>query len=118
MTDHEREFDDDAGLSDGDAVIRPEGARVAVGAGTLTVTLTATARAEVIPAPELTTAGIEVEHERRIRYSPAHTDGMRYAEVVDGSGEYVRSTMGTAQDALEDVMLYLLPPDDPGYPKD
>ena len=53
---------------------------------------------------------------REIRYTSAVEDGVRYVEVVDGNGEHVASGMGEAADALEDLVLYLLPPDHPDYP--
>jgi hypothetical protein len=116
-----------------DAIIRPDTVRamasipqptiggdaftVSKAAASLEITATLTAEAEVVPGPELTTAGIEVEHVRQIRYSSGYKDGMRYVEVVGGNGEYIRSTMGEAADALYDLLLYLLPPDHPDYPK-
>ncbi|MGH9248095.1 MAG: hypothetical protein ACRD0W_01030 [Acidimicrobiales bacterium] len=124
----EREITDDTGLSDnGNAVVRPETirakvnlppARVVVGAGTLTVAFTGTARGEVTRLkPELTTAGVETEHVRTIRYSHGTNDGIRYVEVVDGNGKHIASGMGEAADALSELILYLLPQDHDDYPK-
>jgi hypothetical protein len=92
--------------------------------GVASLGFTATARGTAYNATvstieaERTTAGIEVDHEVRLRYSPHYMSGIRYVEAVDGKGEYLRSTMGTAQDALTELMLHLLPPDDVDYPKE
>jgi hypothetical protein len=119
MSDHEREINDDAGLSDdGNAVVRPDVRSVSVTAvATATFTVTATASGEVTrPKPALTTAGVETEHVRTIRYSHGTKDGIRYVEVVDGNGKHIASGMGEAADALSELILYLLPRDHPEYP--
>jgi hypothetical protein len=116
MSDHELNINDDAGLSDGgNAEVRSQTGHVAA---VLIATATITASADVIPGPEPTTVGVETEHVRTIRYSHGYKDGMRYVEVLGTDGEYITSTMGEAADALYNVLLYLLPPDHPDYPKD
>jgi hypothetical protein len=104
----DREHTDDAGMTDdGSMVVRahvPE------------VTIVATLMAHGTVTRGSTTTGFETEHVREIRYTSAVEDGVRYVEVVDGNGQHVASGMGEAADALEDLVLYLLPPDHPDYP--
>jgi hypothetical protein len=117
MSDNEREINDDAGLSDeANLVVHDAFQAQSADEPVLTVVATITARGEVRRTPELTTVGIETEHVRQIRYSSGDRDGVRYVEVVDGAGEHVASGIGEAADALTDLMLYLLPPDDSDYP--
>ena len=118
MSDH-LNINDDAGLGDGDAVVRPEtiGGVVEVNLAPATVVLTAVPLT-VTTGPGPTTAGVETEYVRTIRYSRGTKDGIRYVEVVDEKGEHVASGMGEAADALVGLLEYLLPADHPEYPTD
>ena len=86
-----------------------------MGSATVTVRATVTASGEVT-TPDMTTAGIKVEHKREIRYSSRDEEGVRYVEIVDGDGNLIVSGMGEAADALGELMLYLLPSSHPDYP--
>jgi hypothetical protein len=97
-----------------DATVRPEAVRAKAHIPSVTIVATFTAHGTVTRGT--TTTGLETEHIREIRYTSAVEDGVRYVEVVDGNGEHVASGMGEAADALEDLVLYLLPPDHPDYP--
>ena len=116
MTDHEREFTDDTGMSD-EVTLVVQDASQGQNADNVALSIVATITAHgEVTTPDRTTAGIETEHVREIRYSASDEDGVRYVEIVDGKGQHVVSGMGEAADALTAFLLYLLPPDHPDYP--
>lgn len=85
--------------------------------GTVRSSGSATATVKPAGAPATTSVGYPVTHRCIVQIAPTGDHGIIHAEVIRG-GKVIADGMGdSVADALLDLIEYMLPPEDPEYPR-